>query len=110
MSLARIATYFGAFLLALFVLIVLTEGQYGAGSFVLGAIALVGLIGAGSMLYGRNSRYAAIAARKRPAQDAHDHAADLAAEARRAASEADKRGERYCPLDPAQHQADTPPG
>jgi hypothetical protein len=110
MSLTRMATYFGAFLLTVFALIVLTEGNYGAGSFVLGAFALVGLIGAGSMLYGRNSRYAAITARKRPAQDAHDRAADLAAEARRATSEAAKRGERYCPLDPAQNQGDTPPG
>jgi hypothetical protein len=104
MSLTRIATYFGAFLLAAFVLIVLAYGAYGVGStVVLLGIVLVLLIAGGSMLYGRRSRYGDIAARKRPAQEAHNRAADLAADARRAAAEAAKRGERYCPLDPANH-------
>jgi uncharacterized protein HemX len=98
MSVTRLATYFGAFLLLAFVVVVLAYGAYGAGRWVVVAIVLVLLIVGGSTLYGRQSRYAAIAARKRPAQEEHDRAADLAAEARRAA----KKGERYCPLDPAQ--------
>jgi hypothetical protein len=101
MSLTRIATYFGAFLLAAFFVVVLAYGAYGAGSWVVVGVALVLLIMGGSRLYGRQSRYGAIAARKRPAQEAHNRAADLAAEARRAAAEAAKEGERYCPLDPA---------
>ena len=101
MSITRIATYFGAFLLAAFVVVVVAYGQYGAGSWLIVAVVLVLLIVAGSRLYGSQSRYGAIAARKRPAQRAHDRAADLAADARRAAAEADRRGERYCPLDPA---------
>jgi hypothetical protein len=101
MSLTRIATYFGAFLLAAFVVIVVAYGQYRASSWFVVAVVLVLLVAGGSRLYGRQSRYGDIAARKRPAQDAHDRAADLAAEARRATAEAAKRGERYCPLDPA---------
>jgi hypothetical protein len=101
MSLTRIATYFGAFLLAAFFVIVLAYGGYGAGRGIVVAVALVLLIVGGSRLYGRRSRYGDIAARKRPAQEAHNHAADLAADARRATAEAAKNGERYCPLDPA---------
>ena len=101
MSLTRIATYFGAVLLAVFVLVVLTYGQYRAGSGIVVVIILALLIVAGTRLYGRRSHYAAVAARKRPAQEAHNRAADLAAEARRATAEAAKKGERYCPLDPA---------
>ena len=103
MTLTRIATYFGAFLLAAFVVVVVAYGQYGAGSWVIVAVVLVLLIVAGSRLYGRQSRYGDIAARKRPAQEAHDRAADLAADARRATAEAAKKGERFCPLDPAFH-------
>ncbi len=85
----------------------LVAGPWGAttGAFV--AIALVGLIAAGSMLYGRNSRYGAVAARNKAAQEAHDRAADLAADARRAAAEAAHRGERFCPMDPALASATT---
>ena len=101
MSLTRIATYFGALLLAAFFVIVLAYGGYGAGRGIVVAVALVLLIVGGSRLYGRRSRYGDIAARKRPDQEAHNHAADLAADARRATAEAAKRGERYCPLDPA---------
>ena len=101
MSLTRIATYFGAFVLAAFFVIVLAYGGYGAGPGIVVAVALVLLIAGGSRLYGRRSRYGDIAARKRPAQEAHNHAADLAADARRATAEAAKNGERYCPLDPA---------
>jgi hypothetical protein len=105
MSFTRIATYFGAFLLLAFVVIVLAYGAYGAGSGVVLGIVLVLLIVGGTRLYGRQSRYGAIAARKRPAQEAHNHAADLAADARRSTAEAAKRGERYCPLDPANDPA-----
>jgi hypothetical protein len=101
MSLTRIATYFGAFLLAAFFVIVVAYGRFGAGSWVIVALVLVLLVVVGTRLYGGQSRYAAIAARKRPAQEAHDRAAGLAAEARRATAEAAKRGERHCPLDPA---------
>lgn len=101
MSLTRFATYFGAFVLLAFVVIVLAYGAYGAGRWVAVGLVLVLLIAAGSRLYGRQSRYGAIAARKRPAQNAHNRAADLAADARRASAEAAKKGERYCPLDPA---------
>jgi hypothetical protein len=101
MSLTRIATYFGAFVLAAFFVIVLAYGAYGAGTGIVVVVALVLLIAGGSRLYGRRSRYGDIVARKRPAQEAHNHAADLAADARRAAAEAAKNGERYCPLDPA---------
>jgi hypothetical protein len=45
--------------------------------------------------------------RVRPAQEAHDQAADRAAEARRGVAEAARRGERYCPLDPAHRQPGT---
>ena len=105
MSLTRIATYFGAFVLLAFVVIVLAYGAYGAGSGIVLGIVLVLLIVGGTRLYGRRSRYADIAARKRPAQEAHDRAADLAADARRAAADAARRGERYCPLDPARDPA-----
>jgi hypothetical protein len=103
MSFTRIATYSGAFLLLAFVVIVLAYGAYGAGKGLVVGIVLVLLIVGGTTLYGRQSRYAAIAARKRPAQDAHNRAADLAADARRATAEAAKEGERYCPLDSAHH-------
>ena len=103
MSLTRIATFFGAFVLAAFVVIVVAYGQYGAGSWIVVALVLVALVAGGSRLYGRQSRYGAIVAAKRPAQEAHNRAADLAADARRATADAAKRGERYCPLDPANH-------
>ena len=70
-------------------------------------VTLALLVGAGNLLYGRHSHGAAAVARVRPAQEAHDRAADLAAEARRAAAEAARRGERDCPLDPA-HQRPSP--
>ena len=63
-------------------------------------LAMAVLVGAGNLLYGRHSHGAAAVARIRPAQEAHDRAADVAAEARRAVAEAARRGERYCPLDP----------
>ena len=46
-------------------------------------VALVGLIGGGNLLYGKNSHGAAAQARMRPAQQAHERAID---EARRQAA------------------------
>ena len=65
------------------------------------ALTIAVLIAAGSLLYGRDSHGAKAVERKRPAQEAPDRAAALAADARRATAQAAKRGERYCPLDPA---------
>jgi len=72
-----------------------------AGLVLVAFIAVAALVAGGNLLYGRHSHGAAAVARVRPAQEAHDRAADTAAEARRAVAEAERRGERYCPLDPA---------
>ncbi len=80
---------------------VILAGQSGAGAAIVAFIAIAVLVAAGNVLYGRHSHGAAAMARVRPAQEAHDQAADRAAEARRAVAEAARRGERYCPLDPA---------
>jgi type VI protein secretion system component VasK len=101
MTWTRIATALGAFVLLAFFLLMLVAGPWGVTTGIMVAIALVGLIVAGSLLYGRNSRYGAVAARNKAAQEAHDRAADLAADARRAAAEAANSGERFCPMDPA---------
>ena len=99
---SRIAVAIGIALLAIFVMAVVTEGHAGAGAAVVAFIAIAVLVGAGNLLYGRHSHGKKAVDRVRPAQEAHDRAADLAAEARRAVAEAERRGERYCPLDPAQ--------
>jgi hypothetical protein len=107
MTWTRIATALGAFVLLAFFLLMLIAGPWGATTGIMVSIAIVGLIVAGSLLYGRNSRYGAVAARNKSAQEAHDRAADLAADARRAAAEAADRGERFCPMDPAIAHATT---
>ncbi len=61
-------------------------------------LVIAGLVACGNLLYGRHSHGAAAQARIRPAQDAQDRAAAVAADARRAVAEAERRGERYCPL------------
>jgi hypothetical protein len=99
---SRIAIAVGIALLAVFVLAVITEGHAGAGAAVVAFIAIAALVGAGNALYGRHSHGKKAVDRVRPAQEAQNRAADLAAEARRAVAEAQRRGERYCPLDPAQ--------
>jgi hypothetical protein len=99
MTATRVALVAGILFLAVFVIIMAFALH--AGIPVLAVIALFGLVACGNLLYGRRSHYARITERKRPAQQAHDHAADLAADARRATDEAARRGERYCPLDPA---------
>jgi hypothetical protein len=95
----RIALIAGIVILALFALLGVLAAH--AGLVVVALVAVALLIGAGNLLYGRHSHGAAAQARIRPAQQAHDRAADRAAEARRAVAEAARRGERYCPLDPA---------
>ena len=103
---SRIAIAVGIALLAVFVLAVITEGHAGAGAAVVAFLAIAALVGAGNLLYGRHSHGKKAVDRVRPAQEAQNRAADLAAEARRAVAEAERRGERYCPLDPA-HRTDT---
>jgi hypothetical protein len=101
MTWSRIAVTIAIVLLALFAVVVTAEGQAGAGAAVVAVIAIAVLVGAGNLLYGRHSHGATALARVRPAQEAHNRAADMAAEARRAVAEANRRGERFCPLDPA---------
>ena len=98
---SRIAIAVAILLLVAFAVVVIAEGQAGAGAAVVAFIAIAVLVGAGNALYGRHSHGKKAVDRVRPAQEAHDRAADLAAEARRAVAEAERRGERYCPLDPA---------
>ena len=99
----RIALIAGIVILALFVIVTVFAAHAGLVVVALAAVAV--LIGAGNPLYGRHSHGAAAHARIRPAQEAHNRAADQAAEARRAVAEAAARGERYCPLDPAQKRS-----
>jgi hypothetical protein len=106
MTWSRLAVAVGMAFLTVFAVVVIAEGQAGAGAAVVAFIAIAALVGAGNALYGRNSHGAKALARTRPAQEAHDRAADVAAEARRAVAEAERRGERYCPLDPAHRHAD----
>ena len=101
MTWSRIAVAAGIALLTLFVVVVIAEGQAGAGAAVVAFIAIAALVGAGNALYGRHSHGKKAMDRVRPAQQAQNLAADRAAEARRAVAEAERRGERYCPLDPA---------
>jgi hypothetical protein len=98
-SATRVALVAGIAVLAVFVVIAAFAAH--AGPVVLAFAAVAGLVACGNLLYGRRSHYARAQARVRPAQQAQDRAADLAADARRATTEADRRGERYCPLDPA---------
>ena len=102
---SRIAIAVGIALVAVFVLAVITEGHAGAGAAVVAFVAIAVLVGGGNALYGRHSHGKKAVDRVRPAQEAQNRAADLAAEARRAVAEAQRRGERYCPLDLAQRTA-----
>jgi hypothetical protein len=109
MSLTRLAIAFGIALLTAFLVVVWLAGPYGLRTGMIVVVTMGVLVGAGNLLYGRHSHGAAAVDRVRPAQEAHDRAADVAAEARRAVAEAARRGERYCPLDPAQpHQSANP--
>ncbi len=106
MSFSRIAVGAGIALLTIFVVVVVLAGHGGAGAAVVAFAAIAALVAAGNALYGRHSHGAAAVNRVRGAQEAHDRAADRAAEARRAVAEAARRGERYCPLGPAHRQVD----
>ena len=99
MTATRVALIAGIAFLAAFVVVV--AFAHHAGPVVLAVAMLAVLVACGNLLYGRHSHGAAAQARVRPAQEAHDRAADLAADARRATAEAARRGERYCPLDPS---------
>jgi hypothetical protein len=103
----RIGVAVGIALLTLFVAVVVLAGKSGAGAAVVAFVAIAGLVAAGNLLYGRHSHGAAAQARIRPAQDAANRAADRAAETRRASTDAARRGERYCPLDPAHRDGAT---
>jgi hypothetical protein len=104
---SRIAIAVGIALLAIFVIAVVTEGHAGAGAAVVAFLAIAVLVGAGNALYGRHSHGKKAVDRVRPAQEAQNRAADLAAEARRAVADAERRGERFCPLDPGHRTAMT---
>ena len=106
MSTTRIALVAGIVLLA--ALVVVTVLAAHAGLVVVAFVAIAALVAAGNLLYGRHSHGAAAMKRVRAAQEAHDRAADRAAEARRATAEAARRGERYCPLGPS-HASDVAP-
>jgi hypothetical protein len=108
MTFSRIAIAAGIALLAAFVVVVVAEGHAGAGAAVVAFVAIAALVGAGNALYGRHSHGKKAMDRVRPAQEAQNLAADRAAEARRAVADAERRGERYCPLDPAHRTGPTP--
>jgi hypothetical protein len=98
MSPTRIALGAGIVLLTAFVVVAAVAVHALAAVAVV--LVIAGLVACGNLLYGRHSHGAAAQARVRPAQDAQDRAAAVAADARRAVAEAQRRGERYCPLDP----------
>ena len=102
----RIALITGIVLLAAVVVVGVFAAH--AGLVLVAFIAVAALVAGGNLLYGRHSHGAAASERGRPAQEAHDRAADAAAEARRAVAEAERRGERYCPLDPAHPRPGVP--
>jgi hypothetical protein len=104
---SRIAIAVAIALLTAFAVVVIAEGQAGAGSAVVAFVAIALLVAGGNALYGRHSHGKKAVDRDRPAQEAHNRAAAVAAESRRAVAAAARRGERYCPLDPA-HRADAP--
>jgi hypothetical protein len=69
MTVTRIAVAAGIALLTAFVVIVILAGPPGLGAAVGAAFAIVVLVAAGNLLYGRNSHYAAAQARMRPPAD-----------------------------------------
>jgi uncharacterized protein HemX len=108
MTWTRIAIAIGIALLTLFAVAVVSEGHAGAGAAVVALVAIAALVGAGNALYGRHSHGKKAMDRVRPAQQAQNAAADQAADARRAVAQAERKGERYCPLDPAHRTPTTP--
>jgi hypothetical protein len=77
MTLRRIALAVGILLLTAFVYVVLAHGHDGGNAFIV-VIAVVLLVAAGNLLYGRHSHGAAAQARIRPAQEARNRAIDEA--------------------------------
>jgi hypothetical protein len=102
----RIAIAIAILLVTAFAVVVIAEGQAGAGAAVVAFLAIAALVAAGNALYGRHSHGKKAVDRVRPAQEAQNRAADLAADSRRAVAAAERRGERYCPLDPAHRTTD----
>jgi hypothetical protein len=83
MTFTRFAVRAGIVLIVAFMVVVaigINGGMYGGMSVVIAAVALVGLIACGNLLYGKNSHGAAATARKRPAQEAQNRAIDAAQE------------------------------
>ena len=77
MTLRRIGLAAGIVVLTAFVYVVLAHGHDGSNALVV-VIAVVLLVAAGNLLYGRSSHGAAAQARIRPAQEARNRAIDEA--------------------------------
>jgi len=75
MTLRRILLAAGIVVLAAFAYVVLAHGHDGSNALVV-IIAVVVLVGAGNLLYGKSSHGAAAQARVRPAQEARNRAID----------------------------------
>jgi hypothetical protein len=106
MTFRRISLVAGIVVLTAFVYVVVAHGHDGGNALVI-ALALIVLIAAGNVLYGRNSHGAAAQARTGPAQEAHDRAIDEARrrEADEARAEAQARADATTPAeDDAPHQ------
>ena len=89
MTFRRISLIAGIVVLTAFVYVVVAHGHDGGNALVI-ALALIVLIGAGNLLYGRGSHGAA-QARTGPAQEARNRAIDEAR--RREADEAQAEGQ-----------------
>ena len=85
MTFRRISLVAGIAVLTAFVIVVVAHGHDGGNALVI-ALALIVLIGAGNLLYGRSSHGATAQARTGPAQEARNRAIDEAR--RREAGEA----------------------
>ena len=90
MTFRRISLIAGIAVLTAFVVVVVARGHDGGNALVI-ALALIVLIGAGNLLYGRGSHGAAAQARTGPAQEARNRAIDEAR--RREADEAQAEGQ-----------------
>ena len=73
---SRIVIALAILLLTAFAVVVIAEGQGGAGAAMVAFLAIAVLVGAGNVLYGRHSHGKKAVDRVRPAQEAHDRAAD----------------------------------
>ena len=100
MTFRRISLIAGIAVLTAFVIVVVARGHDGGNALVI-ALALIVLIGAGNLLYGRSSHGAAAQARTGPAQEARNRAIDEARrrEAGEAQAEAQARDEATAPAE-----------